>query len=205
MATRSGSRPASYHLTDGQLTVATDVTIMGAGADRTTISGDRELRLVQVGGDLSTQPTVEIAHLTLTRGGSSCGLGGNVLNYGNLRLHHVAITDGVAASGGGVANLGRLTLDHSLISGNAAIGCDGTRLRRRRPQLRRDRRRARARRRDRDRQRRRHAAAASPSTTSPRASRARSGRGSSASRWRATARSRTPAAGCTSIRGRARG
>ena len=116
----------TYQLTLGQLSVTTSVTIAGAGADRTTIAGDREqgVRTLQVGGDVSEQPTVAIEHLTLTRGGSSCGPGGNVLNDGTLRLRHVAITDGVAASGGGVANFGTVAIDHSLISGNVAVGCE---------------------------------------------------------------------------------
>ena len=117
----------TYRLTLGQLSVPRSVTVTGAGADRTTIegSGGQGGRIFEV-GDPSTDPTVEISHLTMAGGTSFCGAGGNLVNHGDLRLHHVHVTGGRAASGGGVANLsGVLSIEQSLVDGNTAVGCDG--------------------------------------------------------------------------------
>jgi hypothetical protein len=124
-----------YRLALGPLEVAEDVTIVGAGAAETAVRGPiqarmqaREGRIPRVFqiGNFNLRPSVEISHLTIADGSVSCGNGGNVLNYGRLRLHHVHVTNGWASSGGGIANFdGSLVVDKSLIEGNSAGGCEG--------------------------------------------------------------------------------
>ena len=116
----------------GALVVTDNVSIVGAGANRTTIAMpvplDRSLQgsrvfdiQVPMGG---ATPTVAISGVTVTGGTAHSGtefFGGNIRNAGTLTLTDDWITNGSAYSGGGIANVsGTLTIRRSLISGNRA-------------------------------------------------------------------------------------
>ncbi len=101
----------------GPLEVTNAVTIVGAGADRTTVHPDGAFTVVEA---VSPQLPAVIAHMTVS-GGTSLDEGGNIHNSGVLVLDHMRVTRGSAVAGGGVANDdGRLAIGHSLLDGNRA-------------------------------------------------------------------------------------
>src|SRR5262249_26163370 len=129
-------------LTGGELSVTGDLTIVGPGAHRLSVSGNHARRVF----DVSAGVTVTIAGMTMRDGladGSSPVLpstGGGVLTFGRLPPAHVVLSDHRAvgdpstsptgrvgaALGGGVANLGSgsLTISNSVFTGNQALGAD---------------------------------------------------------------------------------
>jgi hypothetical protein len=126
--------PGNYSLDPGlgALVITDSMTIVGAGAQRTTIampvpadrSGDGQRVFdIQVPGGGAT-PAVALRALKITGGTAHYGngyFGGDVQSAGNLTLSDVWVTNGSAYSGGGVANRGgTLTIERSLISGNRA-------------------------------------------------------------------------------------
>ena len=70
--------------------------------------------------------TVTISGLTITDGFSSQGLGGGIVNAGDLILKNADVAGNVSeayyALGGGIANTGQLTLENTQVTGNEAIG-----------------------------------------------------------------------------------
>ena len=120
----------------GALVINHNVTIVGAGANKTTIampvptnrisSGDRVFDIEAVSGGLT--PVVTIEGVTITGGTanlSNGSFGGDVLSTGYLNLIDDWITNGFACSGAGVTNYGgTMEIERTLISGNQA-GCGG--------------------------------------------------------------------------------
>jgi hypothetical protein len=105
------------------------VTIYGAGAGATIVSGSGGTRVFDItGSGLAT-----IADLTVT-GGSAVPQGGGIGTAGQLALVGVVVsgnrarTDGAAdgAAGGGIVNAGRLTIETSTIASNTADGGTAT-------------------------------------------------------------------------------
>src|SRR5262249_28430102 len=82
-------------LTGGELSVTGDLTIDGPDADRLTVSGNHASRVF----DISANTTVTIAGMTMIDGlanGSAPTLpsiGGGILNFGNLTLSSVVLSD----------------------------------------------------------------------------------------------------------------
>jgi hypothetical protein len=98
----------------GELDVATDVTIRGAGARVTSVAGSGQGPVFSIGGG-----TVTITALTIA-GGDGFQTGGNLSNSGGtVLLDHVRVTGGRSGQGGGIANTsGSMTVQSSLIDSN---------------------------------------------------------------------------------------
>ncbi|MBI2913013.1 MAG: hypothetical protein HYY03_03745 [Chloroflexi bacterium] len=98
----------------GDLDIADDLTIMGAGAEATVISGGRGAPLGPTEDRVYHFPTV------------SCG--GGIRNEGMLSLANVRVRDNtMRGDGGGICNVGTLLLTDSEVTGNSAslIGSGG--------------------------------------------------------------------------------
>ena len=112
----------TYLLTTGALQVPAGVTLRGAGARATTLSGNHSSGVLKVTG-----AGVAITDLTIT-GGKSADDGGGILATSGLTLRRVAVVGNVSAGwGGGVSAGGAqpLIADHSLFAGNQAAGNGG--------------------------------------------------------------------------------
>ncbi len=108
--------PASatpYAVTRGTISVTQAITITGAAADTTTISGagNGDAGIFQFDAD------VTVSHVTIT-GGSSASNGGAILiDVGNVALDDVTLSDDTANDGGGVdvTSDGALTVEDSTL------------------------------------------------------------------------------------------
>jgi hypothetical protein len=118
----------TIHLEGPDPDIRDDVSIVGPGARKVTVSGD-EQRVFFIQGDID----VDISGLSLTGGnaGPSFSGGGIVLLDGvNLTLSRSVISGNASSEdGGGIAGYGaplnRLTVEDSTISGNSAEGFGG--------------------------------------------------------------------------------
>ena len=118
----------TFTLSGGQLSISSDITITGAGADQTFIDGASLSRIFDI-----TSGTVTISNLTITNGSLSGdrGAGVQIWNSATVELTDVVVsgnstTGGVSsAQGGGIRNLGTLTMDNVRITGNHADGQGG--------------------------------------------------------------------------------
>jgi hypothetical protein len=111
-------------LTEGELDIDSDVTILGPGRDLLTISGDDQVRII----DIAASTDVTIEGLTLSDGSVASGSGGAVYNAGDLTLRASRITDSYAGTnGGGVFSSAgsTLTIFESEIIGNEAVLAGG--------------------------------------------------------------------------------
>jgi len=127
----------TYTLTLGPLALAADVSIVGAGAGSTSVSGGGAVQLLTV----ASGTHVTIAGLTLTHGlaagsGSSGGEGGAIASSGALTLSSVNLERNVAAggvptentfgggggSGGAISNRGLLTILGGTLAENSSNG-----------------------------------------------------------------------------------
>jgi hypothetical protein len=111
----------TYQLGLGQLvtdTTNTDVTILGAGADKTVIVADANQRALEVQGESS----FALRDLTIQGGNALDDVGGNVsVSFGELRLDRVRLLGGRASRGGGLALRGSAAVvSQSSIDGNTA-------------------------------------------------------------------------------------
>jgi hypothetical protein len=98
----------------GGFTISSDVSLIGAGAGQTTISGGGSVVTVAI------LHQVTISGVTIT--GGSAELGGGILNGGGtLTLRDTTISGNSASEGGGIFNVGSLTLKDSTVSGNGAV------------------------------------------------------------------------------------
>ena len=115
--TGTAAAPLTITLTAGALTLSTNVTVTGPGANLLSISGNNASRILQV----SVGVTATVSGLTLTKAYNDTQ-GGAVFNQGTLTLSDAAVTNSVAAFGGGVENLngGVLVLRRVTLSGNLA-------------------------------------------------------------------------------------
>jgi hypothetical protein len=118
-AARTGDRiriaPGTYA---GGFTIRKGVTLIGARASRTKISGGGTVVSV------AARASVTIARVTITGGVGS--FGGGIRVGGKLTLKKSVVTGNIAAiDGGGIYNGGTLTLSESSVSGNNATGGNG--------------------------------------------------------------------------------
>ena len=131
-------------LTSGELAIAKSLDIEGLGANQLTISGNDASRVF----DVSDGVTVTIAGMRITDGRAGggapviAGVGGGILNHGNLTLSGDVLSDNQAvgdpnaspigrpgaALGGGLANLGTATLTvfRSAFLHNQALAATGS-------------------------------------------------------------------------------
>src|SRR2546426_3780585 len=115
----------------GDLDITDDVTITGAGADRTILDGNGIDRIFDI--ELPTSRVaivVAIAALTIRNGNSGPGAladGGGLYNSGTLTLRDVVVANNTtaAASGGGITNINDITLTDCVVSGNTTATYGG--------------------------------------------------------------------------------
>src|SRR6266566_3709398 len=115
----------------GDLDITDDVTITGAGADRTILDGNGIDRIFDI--ELPTSRVaiiVAIAALTIRNGNSGPGAladGGGLYNSGTLTLRNVVVANSTtaAASGCGITNINDITLTDCVVSGNTTATYGG--------------------------------------------------------------------------------
>lgn len=104
-----------------QLTIDRSVTIDGAG-HTVTLSGDSggdgagDVRVFYVNGGA----TLNLSHLTVTKGNAGADYGGGIYNNGALNVTSSTFSDNSAAFGGGIINYGALTITDGTFAGNTA-------------------------------------------------------------------------------------
>jgi hypothetical protein len=136
-------------LTSGELAIGRDLTIIGPGSPGIKVSGNNVGRVFNVSAG-----TISISNLTIISGkvvgvagtmntAAANGLGGAILNGGNLILAGCILTGNSAVGGAGppagghfgnggngyggaIYNLGQLLLNACTMSNNTAIGDNGT-------------------------------------------------------------------------------
>jgi Ca2+-binding RTX toxin-like protein len=107
-------------LTSAELNIPSAIEIVGPGADRLTISGNKQFRVLHT----SVSAPVTVSGLTLANGSTGVG-GAGVTSLGPLVLSRMVIRDNNSTgSGGGVATSDALTVRDSTISGNT-VGFQG--------------------------------------------------------------------------------
>jgi Right handed beta helix region len=110
---------------DGDLDVLDDLTIAGAGADRSAIEGSFERVL-----DVHAGATVEILGVAIRYGRQAAGNGGGIRNAGRLTLTRVQVSGNGTedGAGGGIFSGGTgssLTLTESAVTSNTATTVGG--------------------------------------------------------------------------------
>jgi CSLREA domain-containing protein len=118
----------------GELNIKGQVTILGAGADKTTIDANGIDRVFSVASTAS----LALGGVTVTGGDATVNdhtpndiaIGGAILNTGALTLDRVALVHNRADGGGGVFSTPHttITVHNSLIADNAAVEGGGLRL-----------------------------------------------------------------------------
>ena len=116
----------TYVLTIGELQIDTSMSILGADARTTVISGNNASRVARISG---SGTAAAISGVTLTGGNGTSqfpgsGQGGALFQPVNLdtslTLTNGTISGNTAALGGGIASGGRLVMTGSTVSGNQA-------------------------------------------------------------------------------------
>jgi CSLREA domain-containing protein len=121
-------QPGTYVLDQqfGPLFPQVDLTIDGAGARATTITGGGLTKVLDI---RATDVTLRGVTVTGGNGASegSAGLGGAIYVFqdASLTIEDSAIAGNTATDGGGVYSEGALSLTRSTVSGNAATGLGG--------------------------------------------------------------------------------
>ena len=109
--------PTDGDTTPDQLVLNSNVTIQGPGADKLSISGNNQTRVLLVNSGV----TATLSGLTITAGNSD--VGGGIWTYGSLTIDHSTVSNSTAAYGGGgiyVDHTGQLSLLDSTVDGNHA-------------------------------------------------------------------------------------
>ncbi|MFN6465884.1 MAG: DUF4347 domain-containing protein [Nostoc sp. DedVER02] len=133
--------PDIITLTSGSLSITDDVTILGTGASKLTINGNKTSGVFEISG---TGTDVSINGLQVTNANdvvygsisldsntslnltnsivsNNKGAVGGILNRGTLRLTNSTVSGNSGSSlGGGIFNTGNLSLTNSTVSGNGA-------------------------------------------------------------------------------------
>ncbi|MEM8679834.1 MAG: right-handed parallel beta-helix repeat-containing protein [Planctomycetota bacterium] len=106
--------PATIEITEGQLELHGNVSLVGPGTDQLTLdAGGRSRALASYDGNF------QLSGLTIT-GGNGGNSGGGIANWGVITLADVTLTGNGAGQGGALANFGEATLDKVMIHGNTA-------------------------------------------------------------------------------------
>jgi hypothetical protein len=128
--------PQTIELTMGQLTIDSDLTIVGAGSGLLTIDASASDTLPDMANgtgsrvfDIALRPTigwnVTLRHMTLT-GGDSDGRGGAIQAAGHLTLDDVSIVGNAATNhGGAIYTTHRLNVSDSDLVDNHSQGSGG--------------------------------------------------------------------------------
>jgi len=123
--------PSAYGtitLTNGELFITNDLSILGPGVTNVTVNGNHTSRVFYI----NPSNTVTIAGLTITNGNVGGQLGGAIRNdHATLTVSNCVITGSSAADGGGILNDGNggrgasLTIINSTLSHNFAVETGG--------------------------------------------------------------------------------
>jgi len=105
----------------GDLDLADDVEIQGAGSGTTSIDAQGIDRVFET---LSSNLSVQISGVTLAGGAQSYG--GAILNRAQLVLNDVVVTGSSARNGGGILNTGSLSLTSCTVGSNTATTSGST-------------------------------------------------------------------------------
>ena len=104
----------------GDLDITDNLTIRGAGANKTTIDAAALDRLFHV----LPRSTLTLSGVTITNG--SADSGGGILNAGTLIVTDSTVQGNASGgTGGGIANEGTATITQSTLAGNSAVGDGG--------------------------------------------------------------------------------
>ncbi|MEH2244442.1 beta strand repeat-containing protein [Nostoc sp.] len=133
--------PDIINLTSGQLTISDDLTIVGTGASKLTISGNNTSSVLEITGAgtdvnidglkianandviygsilLNSNASLNLTNSTVS---DNQGAVGGIFNRGNLSLTNTTVSSNQGSSlGGGIFNTGTLSLTNSTVSGNSA-------------------------------------------------------------------------------------
>lgn len=114
--------PTTITLTNGEIQIGKNLTILGPGADKLAISGGTSSRIFRV-----TSGNVIIEDVSMSEGRDLNGNGGCVSNSAVLIMRRVEIRECQAVQGGAVYNdvPGTITLDSSSIVWNSATNYGG--------------------------------------------------------------------------------
>lgn len=124
-ATFTDGTPDTITLGGTELSITGNTTIVGAGANLLTISGNNASRVLNIANG-----TVAVLNGLTIANGTTNSSGGGVLNAGNLTIRNSVIrnnsANGSSSDGGGLYNLntGTLSLESSTVRNNTA-GDDG--------------------------------------------------------------------------------
>jgi CSLREA domain-containing protein len=119
------SGPASITLNGMWLLIGEDMRIVGPGPDLLTVDGDGRSRVFSI---FRHDIDVDIEGLKITGGVShDCeGMGGGILNRGDLTLTNMVVSGNLAdTDGGGIDNKGVLAITDTIVTGNLASGAGG--------------------------------------------------------------------------------
>lgn len=122
LLTRAGASENSA--ATGDLDITSDLTLIGTGADSTTVDANGLDRIFQI-----FTAVVQISGVTIQGGNSGSHSGGGLrLEGGSLTLSNSAVVDSIAFGGGGALsspNGAAVTIRNSTISGNTASNNGG--------------------------------------------------------------------------------
>ena len=113
----------------GDLALADDLTLLGAGAEMTTVASAMRQRAFKV----LANAKVQFHHFTITGGATENNeAGGGLFNAGALTMNHVRVvdiqignSDAASGNGGGIYNIGTLALFDTTIANNHAYDNGG--------------------------------------------------------------------------------
>jgi filamentous hemagglutinin family protein len=111
---------ANYALTK-TVAINKNLTLNGAGAANTTISGGNSVGILNI-GSINPNITVNINNLAIANGSTTTSFGGGILNFGITTINNSNFASNKADFGGAIANLnnGVLTIANSTFSQNLA-------------------------------------------------------------------------------------
>jgi len=119
------STTGEINLIGGQLDIRDDLIVYGPGAGVLAVGPKLNFSLSRV-FHVASGANAIISGLTIERGRSTDGIGGDILNDGTLTLRDCALVNNGhsegGSSGGAIYNAGNLTVRHSYFTGNFARG-----------------------------------------------------------------------------------
>ena len=133
---------ATYTLAN-EVGIAKNITVRGAGAGSTTVSGNNAVRVFNIaagstvtldgmsivngrttgnGGGINNSGTLTIGNSTISGNSAQFSNGGGIFNEGELTIGNSTLSGNSVrfGSGGGILNSGTLTIGNSTLSGNSA-------------------------------------------------------------------------------------
>ncbi|MBX7207361.1 MAG: hypothetical protein K1X78_03525 [Verrucomicrobiaceae bacterium] len=115
--------PAAITLTGGEISTNKNLTIVGPGADRLTISGNSASRILIF---TSGTQNVSLSGLTLANALNTGGFGGGFLSFGSVNVRNCAFTGNQAAVGAAAyVQSGDASFVNCLFTGNTATAQGG--------------------------------------------------------------------------------